>query len=76
MPEYEHNIQNILPISGSSASSPIKSTTLVAGSTRTGPICSVGLCTVGSPGAISGHVADCSNCHKFVYVYNNFVIYK
>ena len=67
MPEYEHNIQNILPISGSSASLPIKSTTLVAGSSRTGPICSVGLCTVGSPGAIPGHVSDCSNCHKVIY---------
>ena len=67
-PEYEHNI---LLVSCSSASSPIQKTTLVGGSTRMGPICSVGLCSVGSPGAIPGHVADCSNYHEVLHVYNN-----
>ena len=47
-PDYEHKI---LLVSGSSASSPVKKTTLDCVATCWRMVCSVGLRTVGSPGA-------------------------
>ena len=50
-PEYEHNIESVLLVSGSSASSRIQPTTIVLVATCTRAVCSVGLRSVGGPGA-------------------------